>query len=501
MNVTGGDTNVSVYFQMRLLAGGDATGLTIADFDLSYTRNGAETAAKADAVQLASASSLHIDNRGYEVDPTDCPGLYRFDFPDAAFAAAVSDVLCTVKHTSCFTETLRVQIDAAVNVTSIEADQQSATDLKDFADAGYDPGTNSIEQCKVNDDMVGTDSAALASVCTEARLSEMDTNVGKMAFVLDATKTVVDLVVIDTAEIGTAGAGLTDLGGMSTAMKAEVNTEADTALSDIHMDHLMAAAAADVVVDGSVIAHMVSATEDWSTFVPSTDALQAIRDRGDASWTTGAGGNLASGTADSGTTTTMVDAALTEADTDYWKGNLIEFTDGTLDGQVRLITDFTPANDTITFYPAATQAVSTHTYQIIAAADGDAKAVILAAIDALGAPVTISTASVSRLQDTSLKAYVDEIVTFPPITPKDVDGTTLDASAIALEVIIENKDQTDVVTIADGDLTKTTTTVQFTAPIEANESEARKYWSIRRIDTGVVVAKGEYVVEYAAIGD
>ena len=36
----------------------------------------------------------------------------------------------------------------------------------------------------------------------------------------------------DTAEMGTAGAGLTDLGGMSTAMKAEVNAEADTALGD-----------------------------------------------------------------------------------------------------------------------------------------------------------------------------------------------------------------------------------------------------------------------------
>ncbi len=59
---------------------------------------------------------------------------------------------------------------------------------------------------------------------------------------------------------------------------ADVNAEVDTALADIHLDHLLAAAAADVVVDGSVIAHMVSATEDWSTFVPSTDSLQALRD-------------------------------------------------------------------------------------------------------------------------------------------------------------------------------------------------------------------------------
>lgn len=80
---------------------------------------------------------------------------------------------------------------------------------------------------------------------------------------------------------------------------------------------------------------------------------------------------IVSGTADSGSTTTMVDAARTEADTDYWKGDLILFTSGNLAGQVRLITGFTPASDTITFAPATTQAVGTHTYEIIPAGRAD----------------------------------------------------------------------------------------------------------------------------------
>jgi len=42
----------------------------------------------------------------------------------------------------------------------------------------------------------------------------------------------VTAILTDTAVIGVAGAGLTDLGGMSTGMKAEVNVEADTALTD-----------------------------------------------------------------------------------------------------------------------------------------------------------------------------------------------------------------------------------------------------------------------------
>jgi hypothetical protein len=78
--------------------------------------------------------------------------------------------------------------------------------------------------------------------------------------------------------------------------------------------------------------------------------------------------SVASGTSDSGTTLTMVDAARTEADTDYWAGDWILFTSGTIAGQVRLITAFTPASDTITFAPATTQAVSTQTYEIIPAA-------------------------------------------------------------------------------------------------------------------------------------
>jgi hypothetical protein len=73
----------------------------------------------------------------------------------------------------------------------------------------------------------------------------------------------------------------------------------------------------------------------------------------------------ATGTADSGSTTTMVDAVLTEADTDYWAGSWIRFTSGNISGQTRLITGFTPGSDTVTFFPATTQAVGTNTYEIL----------------------------------------------------------------------------------------------------------------------------------------
>lgn len=82
-------------------------------------------------------------------------------------------------------------------------------------------------------------------------------------------------------------------------------------------------------------------------------------------------GGAAALTADSGTTTTLVDAALTAADVDYFKGCMIVFSSGTISGQCRLVTAFDPTTDTLTFYPPTTQAVSTNTYAIMPAAPVD----------------------------------------------------------------------------------------------------------------------------------
>lgn len=73
-----------------------------------------------------------------------------------------------------------------------------------------------------------------------------------------------------------------------------------------------------------------------------------------------------SGTADSGTTTTIVDAERTEADTDYWAGSIVVMTSGPAVGQARRITSFVPASDTIVVNPAFTQAIAIgNTYLIL----------------------------------------------------------------------------------------------------------------------------------------
>lgn len=79
---------------------------------------------------------------------------------------------------------------------------------------------------------------------------------------------------------------------------------------------------------------------------------------------------VAKGTADSGSTTTVVDTERTEADNDHWNpGHVIVFTSGAIAGQARVISGFNATTDTLTFGPALTQAASTETYEIWAVGD------------------------------------------------------------------------------------------------------------------------------------
>lgn len=114
MIVAAGSTDVTTYFVLRLAADGtELTGATITDMDLQYVRSGAAPSAKVDATALDAANSAHADNKAIEIDGTDQPGLYRVDWPDAAFAAGVDEVILTVKYPTAFTEHLRVELSPA----------------------------------------------------------------------------------------------------------------------------------------------------------------------------------------------------------------------------------------------------------------------------------------------------------------------------------------------------------------------------------------------------
>jgi len=100
---------------------------------------------------------------------------------------------------------------------------------------------------------------------------------------LATVDTVVDGIAVQTTVI--AADTTTDIPAQISALNnistAQVNTEVDTALVDIGLDHLVSAAVVGAdVTDDSIIANMVSksATPDWDTFNNETDSLEAAAD-------------------------------------------------------------------------------------------------------------------------------------------------------------------------------------------------------------------------------
>jgi hypothetical protein len=192
------------------------------------------------------------------------------------------------------------------------------------------------------------DSGSLTSLATAANLATVDTVVdgiqadldnatdglGALKTLIDNVQTKANAIEVDTqdlqTQIGTAGAGLTDLGGMSTAMKAEVNAEADTALTDYDPP-----TNAEMEARTPTAAQLAYITANAATGLPVT-------------FTT-------SGGSTTNAVLNQVDGASASTTDDQYNGRLLVFTDGTLKGVVTDITDYTGSNGyaTITAIPLA----------------------------------------------------------------------------------------------------------------------------------------------------
>jgi hypothetical protein len=96
-----------------------------------------------------------------------------------------------------------------------------------------------------------------------------DTNEGK----IDTVDTVADAVLVDTGTTLPA-----QISGLNNLSAAEVNAEVDTALADYDPPTKAEMDTAFTAIKGA-------------TFSGATDSLEAIRDRGDVAWLTGAGGS------------------------------------------------------------------------------------------------------------------------------------------------------------------------------------------------------------------
>lgn len=178
MKIPAGATNVSVYYYIQQDASGTSpgepvTGLLYSDIETggsaSYVRQGA---ARVDLtlVTLASASAAHSDGGFILVDDTNMPGVYRCDYPDAAFAAGVNIVICSIVVASAN--------NAVASPILVDLDASIAQTGDSYARLGAPAGASIAADLVVIDNFVdglettiGSAGAGLTALATAAALA------------------------------------------------------------------------------------------------------------------------------------------------------------------------------------------------------------------------------------------------------------------------------------------------------------------------------------------
>lgn len=135
MNIKHGAADQSITFVLVDADGVEATGLTITDLDIVYARDRA-AAVKADLTALSAVTDAHSDNKAIEIDATNAPGLYRVDFPDAAFASGVDRVQLIINGAAIKPAVIEVELVAKlVSDLNDAAAAPSAADIKTALEA------------------------------------------------------------------------------------------------------------------------------------------------------------------------------------------------------------------------------------------------------------------------------------------------------------------------------------------------------------------------------
>jgi hypothetical protein len=195
-------------------------GLTIANTDIKLHKEGATTLASKNA-----GGATYISNGVYYavLDATDSDTLGKLSIYIHVAGALSMKEEYMVLPAMIYDSLVLGTDDLDTNVIKVSDTAQTANDN------GADINTLLAR-------IIGTLAAGTHNPATAAQIAVLSDWIdgGRLDLILDAAATevkqdIIDAnvaaILIDTAEIGTAGAGLTDLGGMSITMKAEVLTE------------------------------------------------------------------------------------------------------------------------------------------------------------------------------------------------------------------------------------------------------------------------------------
>lgn len=208
-----------------------------------------------------------------------------------------------------------------VDIASVSDDTTAANNLElDYDGTGYNKSNSTIGTTTTNTDMRGTDSAALASVCTETRLSELDAATGgKMA-------NQVDIIQTDTT---------TDIPATITTLQADTD-DIQTRLPAALVGGLMSS-------DITAISTSTAAADNLEK-----SALQII-----------------SGACEATPSTTVIQTDLAEVQDDIYIGRTVIFTSGAAKDEATDITDYTGATGTLTVTALANAPSAADTFIII----------------------------------------------------------------------------------------------------------------------------------------
>lgn len=366
--------------------------------------SGAITAASiaADAITAAKIADGAIDAATFAASAINAAAIAA----DAITAAKIADGAIDAATFAA----------GAINAAAIAAD--AITDAKVAADVTIASVTGAV----------GSVTGAVGSV-TGLTAATVHADLDDIQARLPAALTVDGNIKADTLRVG----GTLQTAGDIMADTNDIQARLPAALVSGRMDASVGAMAANTLTASAL----------------ASDAIAEIR-------------SIASGTSDSGTTTTMVDAARTEADTDYFKGDLILFTSGTIAGQCRLITAFDPATDTITYAPATTQAAGTQTYEILPAGRADVQLWLGSVVNAL----------VSGRVDASAGAIANDAITAAAIAADAIGSSELAASAVTeiqtgLSTVTTAQVKAEVVAALTVDLLADSVAVDGTRPTMA----------------------------------
>ena len=254
---------------------------------------------------------------------------FRHGFTTRAFGTGVPTTLSGTPVISVLEENNATPITSGVSISVDRASVAGLNEVTIIATAanGYESGKGYT---------------IYISTGTVSSVSAVGEVVG--AFTISASAAAVDLANVtdglgaiksDTAEIGTAGVGLTDV-SLSTAGILAIWDQLTSALTT-----------ASTI--GKLIIDMAGAT-----FSTATDSLEALRNRGDTAWTTGAGGTppdlLQSTTIATLSTQTSFTLTAGSADNDAYNNMVVVITDASTSTQkaVARISDYVGSTKTIT---------------------------------------------------------------------------------------------------------------------------------------------------------